>query len=153
MLQRDDPLEDHGYEDFIADKDCIVMGRGSFEKAITFEKWPYDRPVLVLSKQLAGTPVPNELQGTVSFSNLTPVDAMEELARKDVRRVYVDGGQLVQSFLRDGLIEDMVITTVPVLIGTGRPLFGTLQSDIDVALVSSRSFPSGLVQTTYRVLR
>jgi dihydrofolate reductase len=59
----------------------------------------------------------------------------------------------VQSFLRDGLIDDMVITTVPVLIGTGRPLFGALLSDIDLALVSSRSFPSGLVQTTYRVLR
>lgn len=153
LLQRDNPQEDHGYAGFIADKDCIVMGRGSYEKALTFEKWHYDRPVLVLSKQLAGTPVPKELQGKVSFSNLTPADTMKELARKDVRRVYVDGGQVVQSFLRDGLIEDMVITTVPVLIGTGRPLFGTLSRDIDLALVSSRSFPSGLVQTTYRVLR
>jgi dihydrofolate reductase len=153
LLQRDDPHEDHGYQDFIADKSCIVMGRGSYEKALSFEKWPYDRPVLVLSKQLVGTPVPKELGGNVSFSNLNPADTMKDLARKDVRRVYVDGGQIVQSFLRDGLIDDMVITTVPVLIGTGRPLFGALLSDIDLALVSSRSFPSGLVQTTYRVLR
>lgn len=153
LLQRDDPQEDHGYADFIADMDCIVMGRGSYEKALAFEKWHYDRPVLVLSKQLAGTPVPSKLQGKVSFSNHSPTDTMEELARKGVRRVYVDGGQVVQSFLRAGLIEDMVITTIPVLIGTGRPLFGALTSDIDLALVSSRSFPSGLVQTTYRTLR
>lgn len=151
LLQRDDPMEDHGYSDFIADKDFIVMGRGSYEKALSFEKWPYDRPVLVLSKQLTGAPVPKELQGNVSFSNLAPAEAMKELARKDVRRVYVDGGQVVQSFLRDGLIEDIVITTVPVLIGEGRPLFGALPSDRDLVLVSSRSFPSGLVQTTYRV--
>lgn len=67
-----------------------------------------------------------------------------------MRRVYVDGGQVVQSFLRDGLIADMVITTIPVLIGSGRPLFGALSRDIDLKLESSRSFPSGLVQSTYQ---
>lgn len=123
------------------------MGRGSYEKALSFEKWPYDRPVLVLSKPLAGTPVPKELQGTLSFSKLTPADTMKELARKEIRRVYVDGGQIVQSFLRDGLIADMVIITVPVLIGTGPPLFSALRNDIVLALISNRSFPSGLVQT------
>ncbi len=76
---------------------------------------------------------------------------MQELAHQGVQRVYVDGGQVVQSFLRDGLIADMVITTVPVLIGSGRPLFGALSRDIDLKLVSSRSFPSGLVQSTYQL--
>ncbi|WP_456282049.1 dihydrofolate reductase family protein [Cupriavidus sp. JZ107] len=152
LLQRDDPREDHGYTDFIADKDWIVMGRGSYEKVQTFDPWPYDRPVLVLSKQLAGTPVPEALKGKVRFADQTPKEAMAALARENVRRVYVDGGQLVQSFLREGLIADMVITTVPVLIGAGRPLFGELPHDIDLALVSSRSFPSGLVQSTYRVV-
>ena len=151
LLQRDDPTEDHGYAAFIADKDMIVMGRGSYEKVLTFETWPYDRPVLVLSKQLADAPVPEALKGKVRFSNLAPKDAMEKLAEQNVRRVYVDGGRLVQSFLRDGLIADMVITTVPVLIGSGRPLFGALTRDIDLRLVSSRSFPSGLVQSTYRL--
>lgn len=152
LLQRDDPTEDHGYSDFIADKDMIVMGRGSYEKVVTFDKWPYDRPILVLSKQLAGTLVPEALKGKVRFANLAPKDALEELTRQNVHRVYVDGGQLVQSFLRDGLINDMVITTVPVLIGSGRPLFGPLPQDIDLALVSCRSFPSGLVQSTYRLV-
>lgn len=153
LLQRDDPNEDHGYSDFIADKDMIVMGRGSYEKVLTFDTWPYDRPVLVLSSQLANAPVPDALKGKVRFSGWTPAQAMDALASENVRRVYVDGGRLVQSFLRDGLIDDMVITAVPVLIGTGRPLFGALSRDVDLKLVSSRSFPSGLVQSTYRVVR
>ena len=151
LLERDDPTEDHGYFAFIADKDVIVMGRGSYEKALTFDAWPYDRPVVVLSKRLADASVPQELKGKVRFSAAAPKEVMAQLAAQKVRRVYVDGGQVVQSFLRDGLIGDMVITTVPVLIGSGRSLFGTVCQDIDLALVSSRSFPSGLVQSTYRL--
>jgi dihydrofolate reductase len=151
LLQRDDPAEDHGYAAFIADIDVIVMGRGSYEKVSSFDSWPYALPVLVLSQQLADTPVPDTLLKKVRFSGLSPRDAMNDLARQGVRRVYVDGGQVVQSFLREGLIEDMVITTVPVLIGDGRPLFGALPRDQGLALVSSRSFPSGLVQSTYRL--
>ncbi|RMX15625.1 dihydrofolate reductase [Vandammella animalimorsus] len=151
LLQRTDPVEDHGYADFMSDKDMIVMGRGSYEKLLSFDTWPCERPALVLSRQLAGTPVPEALEGAVRFSALGPKAAMQELASHNVRRVYVDGGQLVQSFLRDGLIHDMVITTVPVLIGAGRPLFGALPQDIGLTLVSSRSFASGLVQSTYRL--
>jgi len=150
LLERDDPAEDHGYQDFIADKDMIVMGRGCYEKVLTMA---YDRPVLVLSRSLAGTPVPEQLKGKVRFSDATPKDTMAHLAASGVRRAYVDGGQLVQSFLRDGLIADLVVTTVPVLIGSGRPLFGALPRDVSLALESSRHFPSGLVQSTYRVLR
>lgn len=153
LLERDDPAEDHGYTDFIADKGAIVMGRGSYEKVITMGEWAYDRPVLVLSRQLAGTPVPDALQGRVRFSGATPLDAMAQLEAEGVQRVYVDGGQLVQSFLREGLIADMVVTTVPVLIGAGRPLFGALSRDVSLVLESSRHFPSGLVQSSYRVLR
>ena len=153
LLERDDPAEDHGYADFIADKDMIVMGRGCYEKVLTMGDWFYDQPVLVLSRQLAGQPVPAHLEGKLRFSCSTPAQAMAELAAQGVRRVYVDGGQLVQSFLRDGLIADMVVTTVPVLIGAGRPLFGALPRDVSLALESSRHFPSGLVQSTWRVLR
>ncbi len=152
LLKRDEPAEDHGYPTFIADKDAIVMGRGCYEKVLTLGEWAYDKPVLVLSRQLAGKPVPERLQGKVRFSDSTPTDAMKQLEAAGVRRVYVDGGQLVQSFLRAGLIADLVVTTVPVLIGAGRPLFGALPRDVSLALESSRHFPSGLVQSTYRVL-
>lgn len=150
LLQRDDPAEDHGYQDFIADKDLIVMGRGTYEAVAGFDPWPYDRPVVVLSRQLAGTAVPEALRGKVRFAAQTPRQLLEELAQQNVRRIYVDGGQLIQSFLREGLVSDMVITTVPVLLGAGRPLFGAVPHDIDWTLVASRSFASGLVQSTYR---
>ncbi|MGO4157026.1 dihydrofolate reductase family protein [Cupriavidus sp. YAF13] len=152
LLKRDESTEDHGYLTFIADKDAIVMGRGCYEKILTLGEWAYDKPVLVLSRQLAGEPVPERLQGKVRFADSTPTDAMKQLEAAGARRVYVDGGQLVQSFLRDGLIADLVVTTVPVLIGAGRPLFGALPRDVSLALESSRHFPSGLVQSTYRVL-
>ncbi|MGY8526422.1 dihydrofolate reductase family protein [Paracidovorax citrulli] len=153
LLQRDDPAEDHGYNDFIADKDVIVMGRGSYEKVASFDPWPYDRPVVVMSNKLAGTPVPEALKGKVCFTSGSPREVLDQLARENMQRVYLDGGQLVQSFMREGLVEDMVITTVPVLIGAGRPLFGPLTQDVDLVLVASRSFPSGLVQSTYRIER
>ena len=152
LLQRDDPTEDHGYTAFIADKEWIVMGRGSYEKVLTFKEWLYDRPVLVLSRQLADTPVPEALKGKVQFSRLTPKDVLNDLAAQNVQRVYLDGGQVIQSFLREGLIADMVITTVPVLLGSGKPLFGSLSRDINLTLLSSRSFPSGLVQSHYRLM-
>ncbi|OZV03404.1 deaminase [Enterobacter cloacae] len=151
LLQRDDPTEDHGYTAFIADKEWIVMGRGSYEKVVTFDTWPYDRPVLVLSRQLADTPVPEALKGKVQFSRRAPKEVLDDLVAQNVHRVYLDGGRVIQSFLREGLVADMVITTVPVLLGSGKPLFGALPRDIDLTLVSSRSFPSGLVQSHYRV--
>ena len=76
---------------------------------------------------------------------------LQDLMEKNVHRVYIDGGQLIQSFLREGLVADIVITTVPVLLGSGKPLFGVLPHDIDLTLLSSRSFPSGLVQSHYRL--
>jgi len=151
LLQRDDPTEDHGYAAFIADKEWIVMGRGSYEKVLTFDEWPYDRPVLVLSRQLADTPVPEVLKDKVQFCRRTPKEVMDDLAAQKVQRVYIDGGQVIQSFLQEGLVADIVITTVPVLLGSGKPLFGPLSQDIDLTLLSSRSFPSGLVQSHYRL--
>ena len=151
LLSRDDPAEDHGYQDFIKDMDGLVMGRGSFEGVAAFDPWPYDKPVIVLSKTLAASPVPAHLVGRVRFLDMTPTATMEMLAMEGWRRVYVDGGQIVQSFLREGLIADMVVTQVPVLIGEGRPLFGPIAGDIPLTHVMTKAFPSGLVQSLYRV--
>ncbi len=146
------PGEDLGYEAFIADKDLIVMGRGTYEKVLGFDEWPYPLPVVVMSQQLADTQVPAALADRVRFSALTPRALLGDLSQRGVRRVYLDGGRLVQSFLREGLVTDLVITTIPVLLGGGRPLFGALPHDIRLTLVGSRSFAgSGMVQSTYRV--
>jgi dihydrofolate reductase len=151
LLNRDHANEDHGYDTFIAGMDGLVMGRGTFEAVAGFDPWPYDKPVLVLSHTLATTSVPASLQGCVRFSNLAPRAAMQRLESEGWRRVYVDGGRVVQSFLREGLIADMVVTRVPVILGTGRPLFGATGGDIALTHVETTAFPSGLVQSRYRV--
>ena len=151
LVSRDAPGEDHGYTAFIADIDGLVMGRGTYEAVAGFDPWPYDKPVLVLSKTLAGTPVPAHLDGRVRFADLSPAAAMVLLHTEGMTRVYVDGGQVVQAFLSDTLIADMVITQVPVLIGAGRPLFGAMASDIALTHLKTVAFPSGLVQSLYRV--
>lgn len=150
LLERSDPAEDHGYMAFIADKDAVVMGRGTYEKVLTFDVWPYQLPVVVLSRQLADTSVPEHLQGKVRFSRQTPEQLMEQLAAENLQRIYVDGGQLIQSFLRAGLVHEMILSTMPILIGEGRRLFGDVNQDMDWRLLSSQSFPSGLVQSRYQ---
>lgn len=152
LLSRDAEGEDHGYDSFIKDMDGIIMGRGTYEKILSFESWPYTKPVVVLSKTLASATVPDKLQGKLRFINLQPRKAMEQLSREGWKKAYVDGGQIIQSFLREKLIHDMVITKVPVLIGEGRPLFGALSEDISLAHRESKIFPSGLVQSRYRVI-
>lgn len=145
--------EDHGYDAFIASVDGIIMGRGSYETVQGFDPWPYNLPVLVLSSRLAGTPVPPPLQGKVRFADMRPQAALDLMGKNGHRRIYVDGGQTLQAFLRDGLIEDMVITRIPVVLGSGRALFGPVAADIALNHLSTRSFPSGLVQSHYRVAR
>lgn len=87
----------------------------------------------------------------MQLSSRTPGEVLADLAAQNAHRVYLDGGQVIQSFLREGLVADIVITTVPVLLGSGKPLFGSLTRDIDLTLLSSRNFPSGLVQSHYRL--
>lgn len=151
LLERDDPAEDHGYDAFIKDIDIILMGRGSYETIRHMKPWPCTRPVVVLSASLKDAQLPEEPAGQVRFTDKSPKQAMAMLEAEGHRRVYVDGGQVIQSFLRAGLIADMVITRVPVLLGQGRSLFGTLPSDIRLVHEDTRAFPSGLVQSRYRV--
>jgi dihydrofolate reductase len=153
LLARDTSREDHGYTQFMARIDAIVMGRGTYEKVVEFDPWPYERPVVVLSGSLAEDSVPERLVGKVRILDRSPQEALAGLHAEGCRRLYVDGGKLIQSFLRRGLIDDLVVTVVPVLLGAGRPLFGAVDSDVSLAHESTVSFPSGLVQSRYRVLR
>jgi len=153
LLSRDTAGEDHGYDRFIAGVDALVMGRGTFEKVLEFPAWPYQLPVLVLSATLAGRPLPAHLHGKVRVLDLSPEAALALLQGEGCRRLYVDGGKLLQSFLRRGLVDDLVLTIVPILLGSGRPLFGALDTDVPLVHEGTTSFPSGLVQSRYRVQR
>lgn len=144
--------ENHGYEAFMESVDGLVMGSGSFRTTLTFGTWPYQRPVVVLSKTLNAKDIPVELRDKVSISDQAPQQVMESLSEQGWQRVYVDGGKIIQSFMREGLINDMTVTIVPILIGTGKRMFGALDADIDLHLLDSKSFPSGLVTSRYEVL-
>lgn len=144
--------EDLGYETFIDSVDGLVMGRGSFEKILTFGHWPYQKPVIVLSNSLTKNDIPAELEGKVRISNLSPKEIMKSLNAEGWKRVYVDGGQIVQSFIKAFLIKDLIITVIPILIGDGRRLFGMVDEDINLKLINSRAFPSGMVQNHYKIL-
>jgi dihydrofolate reductase len=141
--------EDYGYADFISSVDHIVMGRNTYEKVLTFGGWPYEKKVFVLtSRDLA---IPGELAGKVEALNLLPADLLRRLTVHDAEHIYLDGGVTIQRFLREGLVDEMTITTIPVLIGAGLPLFGTLDRDVKLELIASRSFKSGFVQNKYRI--
>ncbi len=143
--------EVHGLNAFMDSVGGILMGRGSFENVLKFEEWPYTKPVIVMSKALTPEDIPETLEGKVRLTQLDPVELMHLLDGEGWSRAYVDGGRVVQSFVRLGLIRDFVLTTIPILIGDGVRLFGEIDRDIDLELLGSSSFKSGLLQTHYRI--
>ena len=142
---------DYGYGAFMDCVDGIVMGRGSFEKVAGFAEWPYPKQVVVLSRTLVEADLPIALAGRVRISELVPQDLMQELGSLGWRAAYIDGGKVIQSFLRAGLITEITITRIPTLIGEGIPLFGTLEKDIALTHQKTTAYPSGLVQSRYTV--
>ncbi|MDO5644858.1 MAG: dihydrofolate reductase family protein [Dermabacter sp.] len=136
-----------GWDLFFPSVDHLVMGRGTYEKVLTFDHWPFTgKRVIVLSTTLS----PDDARVTVVRSLN---DAVQELAATDADQVYVDGGQVIQSFLREGLIDEITIGWAPVLIGSGRRLFGDLAEDVLLELVASHASADGMVHATYRIHR
>jgi len=142
--------EPHGYDEFMATVDALVIGRKTFETVLAFDTWPYGKkPVFVLSThELAPAP-----PGTVvEHMSGEPAEIVSQLATRGIQHIYVDGGITIQRFLHAGLIQRLTITRVPVLIGAGIPLFGALDRDIALKHVATRHYRSGLVQSEYVVL-
>jgi len=142
--------EDYGFNEFFASVDTLVMGRKTYELAMTFKERPYQgKNVVVLS---SGYPKkPKSLNECVKGTSSSPTELIQILASSGSEHVYVDGGRTIQGFLQSGLIQDMTITRIPVLIGEGIPLFGPLAHDIKLQHVSTRSYESGFVQSRYKV--
>jgi dihydrofolate reductase len=142
--------EPHGYDEFIASVDAIVIGRKTFDKVLTFGEWPYGRKRVVV---LTSRPIDLSLVDGGSAEQMSgePAAIVAKLAATGVEHAYVDGGITIQRFLDAGLVQRLIVTRVPVLIGEGIPLFGPLTRDVRLQHVATRSFPSGLVQSEYRV--
>jgi dihydrofolate reductase len=143
--------EPHGYDEFIASVDALVIGRKTYETVLSFREWPYgDRLVIVLSSR------PLDLSGIrggrVEQMSGSPSEIYSQLSARGVKHLYVDGGITVQEFLRAGLIQRITVTRVPVLIGDGIPLFGSLPHDIQLRHIATQTYTSGMVKTEYEVV-
>jgi dihydrofolate reductase len=143
--------EPHGYNEFIATVDALVIGRNTFETVLALPKWPYgDKRVVVLSSR----PIDfsSVRGGRVEQMSGTPAEIVAKLAATGAHHLYVDGGITVQRFLRAGLVQRLTITRVPVLIGEGIPLFGALPRDMRLRHLATQHYPSGLVKSEYEVV-
>jgi dihydrofolate reductase len=142
--------EPHGYEEFMATVDALVIGRNTYEVVLAFEQWPYGKkPVFVLStRPLAPAPA----GAVVEHLCGDPADIVSRLSARGIQHIYVDGGETVQRFIRASLVQRLIITRVPVLIGTGIPLFGAVPRDIPLKHIVTKQYASGLVQSEYEIL-
>jgi dihydrofolate reductase len=142
--------QDYGYQEFMDTVDTIAEGRNTFELVLTFDAWPYSgKKVVVLSSKPYA--IPPHLVDNVEWLSLPPQHLVERLTAQGATHLYVDGGKTIQGFLNAGPIDELTITRVPVLNGTGVPLFGPLNHDVRLTHIATRQFENGFVQRKYRV--
>ena len=143
---------DMGYGAFMAQIDALVMGRTTFETVCSFPiDWPYEKPVFVLSRTL--TEIPAEYKDKVFLVKGTLTEILAHIHKEGFHNLYIDGGATIQSFLQEDLIDEMIITTIPVLLGGGAPLFGDLPQALDFECTASTIYLGKVVQNCFRRLR
>ncbi len=141
--------DDMGYNAFIARMDAIVMGRVTFETVRGFDmEWPYSLPVFVLSNTMSS--VPEDLQDKVALVSGSLSQVLDTIHGSGYRHLYIDGGSTIQSFLREDLIDEMIVTTIPVLLGGGSALFGTLDGPLAFHHVKATRYLDAIVQNHYK---
>ena len=147
--------EPHGFEEFYESVDVVVIGRNTFEVVLTFGKWFYGKKqVIVLSSRpldfssLEGAVLKDAVIDQMSGE---PAEIANQLQARGFQHAYIDGGVTIQRFLAAGILDRLIVTRVPVLIGEGIPLFGPLPRDILLRHIATRSYKGGLVQSEYEL--
>lgn len=135
------------YNEFIKRVDAIVIGRGTFEKVLSFPSWPYEKEVFVLSS--GNKQVPDTASGKVTILSMRPGELISYLSSKGITNIYVDGGKVIQDFLNEDLVDELIISKVPILLGTGIPLFGSLDNDLRFRHMRTMVQTNGLVRSYY----
>lgn len=140
--------EEHGYAQFFASVDALVIGRRTYDVVRGFDEWPYaGKRCLVLTHR------PLESAHGEEPCTLPPADVVAHLDNGGAKRIYVDGGAVIRQFLDADLVDDLTISIVPVVLGDGLPLFAPGGRERALSLVESREYPSGLVRLRYRRAR
>src|SRR5215510_13788251 len=138
----------HAYEEFMNGIDAIVIGKGTFEKILTFPSWPYEKKAFVLSNSLKQ--LPDTLKDKATLLSMKPKEILSYLSGIGFSSIYVDGGKVIQDFLKEDLIDDLIISKVPILIGNGIPLFGFLSADLKFRHLRTQTQSNGLVRSYYK---
>jgi dihydrofolate reductase len=147
-----DSEDDHGFGSFFASVDCLVMGRKTFEKVLSFDQWGYaDKRVVVLSHSEVA--IPKDLASSVECMSGSPIEILERLTQRGFEHLYIDGGATIRGFLAASLVDTVTLTRVPLLLGSGISLFGDLAEEIPLQHVATQSLTNGLVQSEYRIAR
>lgn len=140
--------DDMGYESFISSIDAIVMGRTTYETVLSFGiDWPYEKPVFVLSNTL--TSVPQELTGKVEITKGNLNSVLTTINTLGYNKLYIDGGKVIQGFLKEDLIDEMIITVIPILLGGGTHLFGELAKPLNFECLETTRFLEKVVQNRF----
>lgn len=141
--------DDMGYNELISRVDALVMGRTTFETVCGFDiPWPYTIPVYVLSRTMESIPAAYKEHAFLVKGTLTEV--LDQIHSNGHKRLYIDGGATIQSFLKEDLIDELIISTIPVLLGGGSPLFGDLTENLEFRHEESRRYLDAIVQNYYR---
>ena len=140
------------YERFIATVDALVMGRKTLEKILSFPEWPYEgTPVIALSHQ--PLQIPEHLEGKVEVMAGDVTSLVATLAERGMKHLYIDGGETIQAFLEAGLIDELIITRIPVLLGQGIPLFSQIGRELELRHIGTHESDNGFVQSRYQVMQ
>jgi len=141
--------DDMGYADFNKGIDALIMGRTTFETVLGFDiEWPYDKPVFVLSNQLKE--IPGSHKGKAFLVKGTLTEILNQIHEKGLYRLYVDGGTTIRNFLKEDLIDEMVLTTIPILLGGGSSLFTELPKALKFELIETCTYLNQITQNHYK---
>ncbi len=139
---------DMGYEEFMKDIDALIMGRTTFEVVCGFDgPWPYEKPVFVLSNRL--NEIPENLKDKAELINGDLKEILASIAKRGYNAIYVDGGTTIQNFLKEELVDELTITVIPVLLGGGTPLFGSLNKPQRFKFVETKRYLDHVAQHRY----
>ncbi|MBW1855410.1 MAG: dihydrofolate reductase [Deltaproteobacteria bacterium] len=138
---------DYGWSDFISGIEAILMGRNTFEKVLTFGSWPYEKPVFCITNRLKK--LPKDIVGKAEIVKGGINEVIDQLNQRGYINIYIDGGKVIQSFLAEDMIDEMIITKVPILLGKGIPLFGEQEKSLIFTHTKTEIYNNSLVKSHY----
>ncbi len=138
--------EDYGYGEFINSVDTVIVGRKTYDKVLSIG---YDFPHADKESYII-TRTKKDSIGNIHFYNGSIKELVENLKTKPGMNIFCDGGaEIVNLLLKEQLFDELYISIIPCLLGSGTKLFNEINIESSLKLVDSRAYKSGLVQLHY----